>query len=190
VVAPADLTGVWALDNSAGQRGPSMRGGGMGGGMGGRGGMGGGRGGMGGGRGGMGGGRGGMPQGGERGGEGDRGRRAPGDSTGGRMAPPARLTISQDDSSVTVRRGNEAPLTLFFDGRTITAPGRGGDSTTVSGHWHKTRYETTRQVGDMTILESFERSKDRMKLTVRTKIQNGDRTSPEVTRTYDWQRRE
>ncbi|HEY2806966.1 MAG TPA: hypothetical protein VGI92_13995 [Gemmatimonadales bacterium] len=202
VVAPADLTGVWEYNASAsvaGRSGGSQggRGGGGGGFGGGRGGMGGGRGGFGGGRGGMGGGRGGMGGGtggsSGRGGDtgGDTGRRsAPADSGNGR-GPAREISISQTDSTVTVHPNNGSEVTLFFDGRTVEVPNSDGRTRSqVIGRWNKKRYEVERHNGDLTIIESYERSKDLAKLTVRVRVMNGDDASPEITRIYDWVRRE
>lgn len=181
-IAPADFTGVWSFNAEASTQRPAMRGGGGGmGGMGGRGGRGGG-------------GR--PPGGGMPGGGGMRGggpppetRRPSGDSAGMRLGPANLLTISQTDSTFTLRQDNGVPVTLFFDGRTVADSAR-GQVALLSGHWRKKRYEVTRQIGATVIIESFERSTDRTKLTVRTKIRNGDHQSPETTRVYDWIRRE
>ncbi len=200
--APADLTGVWQYNASAslasrgggGGGGGEGRGGGFGGGRGG-GGFGGGRGGFGGGRGGFGGGRGGGGGGGYGGGRGgepsdDRGGRrgAPGDSTGGR-GPATEITIAQNDSSITLTPSSGHSVTLYFDGRTVEQPNSDGRTTTqVIGRWNKKKYEVERHNGDITIVETYERSKDLSKLTVKYQVMNGDDASPAITRVYDFVR--
>jgi hypothetical protein len=192
-VAPVSLVGVWAFNPEASNQSNRPRAGGPGaggvpgmGGAGGRGGMGGGRGGMGGGRGGMGGGRGGEAEG--RGGDQPGGRRTPGDSTLGR--PAQQLTIAQTDSTLTFQTQGGTPLTLYFDGRSIDLPAPSGMPAQIAGHWHGKRYLVERRIGSRTITESYERSKDRTKLTVRIRVSDLFGDGPEIQRVYDWVRRE
>jgi hypothetical protein len=179
-VAAADLSGVWAFNPEQSDRpdrpGSFGPGGPPGGGVGGRG-----RGGFGGGRGGGGGGGGGG-----RGGEGARpGGRPPGDSVFAR--PPQQLTIVQTDSTLRFQSQGGEPLTLFFDGGVVEIPARGvGPAVQVSGHWHNKRFEVERRTGGSTVAESYERSSDRTKLTVRTRVSDLFGDGPGIKRVYDW----
>src|SRR4029077_11877860 len=150
---------------------------------------GGGRGGFGGrgGRGGGGGGGGGFPAAGGRGGRpgrgmGDRRRgagRGVGDSLGGRS--PQQLIIAQTDSSLTLEAAGRPPVVLMFDGRPVAVRnGPGIVPIQVAGHWHEGRFQVERRVGSTTITETYERSKDRTRLTVRTRVSDNFGEGSEV----------
>lgn len=180
--AAADLTGVWALNPELSDR--PDRPGGPGGGPpgGGFGGRGGGRGGFGGGRG-----RGGGGGGGEsgRGGEGGPPRRPMGDSSMARG--PQQIIIVQTDSAATFTIQGRAPLTLYFDGGVVELPGQDGyGRVQIAGHWHGKRFVVERRMGSTTVTESYERSSDRTKLTVRTRTEDNFGEGAEVRRIYDW----
>jgi len=172
--AAANLSGTWELDAraSGGQGGTARGGGGRGGGFRGRGGMPGG-----------GGDFGGMPPGeGDRAGrgrEGGQGRRPEGGDSA--MAGPRRLVLTQSDSSLAIARQGAAPLTLYFDGRTVYAPDpRGEGRVETNGRWHAKRFEVRRRLEEgRTVTESYELSKDGNTLTVRT-----GSSSFEVRRVY------
>jgi hypothetical protein len=175
-VAAADLSGVWAFNPEQSDRPdrPSGGGGGMPGGRGGMGGRGGGRGGRGGGGGGFGGGEGGPPA-----------RRTPGDTSLAR--PPQQVIIVQTDSTVTFTQQGRSPLTLYFDGGVVELPAQGSyGRVQVAGHWRDKRFVVERRMGSTTITESYERSSDRTKLTVRTKTEDNFGEGSEIKRVYDW----
>jgi hypothetical protein len=180
-VAAADLAGVWAYNPEASdQPGRPGGSGGMPGGRGGMGGRGGGRGGMGGrggggGGGGIGGGEGGAPG----------GRRAPGDTSMARA--PQQIIIVQTDSTVTFTVQGKSPLTLYFDGGVVQLPGEAGyGRVQAAGHWHDKKFVVERRMGSTTVTESYERSSDRTKLTVRTRTADNFGEGSEIKRVYDW----
>ncbi len=180
--AAANLAGNWELDPRAGGGSGGMeRGGGRPGGFRGGDGPPGGGGGE--------GGFGGMPPGegarGGRGREGGRGRRPEGgDSV---MAGPRALVVQQTDSSLSIARPGGAPLTLYFDGRTVYAPDpRGDGSVETNGRWHAQRFEVRRRMeSGRSMTESYELSKDGTTLTVRATMGGGEGGSSfEARRVY------
>jgi hypothetical protein len=173
-VAASDLTGVWAFNPEQSDRpdrpGPGGPGGPPGGGFGGRGG----------GRGGFGGSRGG----GGRGGDNGPPRRLPSDSL---ARAPQQLIIVQNDSMVTFTQQGRPPLTLYFDGGIVELPPQPGvGRVQIAGHWHDKRFVVERRMGSTTVTESYERSNDRTKLTVRTKTEDNFGEGSEIKRVYDW----
>ena len=102
------------------------------------------------------------------------------------LALPRRLIITQTDSSISMRADSaESGLLHYFDGREMEEVDAAGHRVRVAGAWKGKRYEVTRRLDDdVTVYQSFERSDDGSLLTVRTKIRRDDRTTNELTRSY------
>ncbi|MFI5279559.1 MAG: hypothetical protein ACHQU1_03610, partial [Gemmatimonadales bacterium] len=110
---------------------------------------------------------------------------SPGDSMMGRG--PQQIIIVQSDSSMTFTMAGRSPLTLYFDGGVVElAPQAGYGRVQVAGHWHDKRFVVERRMGSTTVTESYERSSDRTKLTVRTKTEDNFGEGSEIKRVYDW----
>ena len=181
VPAGVSLAGTWTYnaDDS------DQPGRGMGGSYGGRGGFGGGFGGRG-GFGGMGG-RGGY--GGRGGGEG-RGRGRGADDADSTLRRPAqRLVITQTDSTLTISPRDSVSYTLYFDGRDVPAPDvLGGSRVRISGRWHKSRFEVSRELeSGATLTEGYDLKKHGERLVVHIRVTRGEDqpVMPEFQRVYD-----
>jgi hypothetical protein len=176
--APAGviLSGTWSYDpddsdqpGRMGGRGYGGIRGGFGGGYGGRGGFGG-----------MG----------ERGG---RGRGRDGEEADSALRrPPSRLVIAQTDSTITISPRtprDSAEYTLYFDGRDIAAPeALGGSRTRLSGRWHKSRFEVTRELPNgATLTEGYELTRHGQRLVIHLRLSRGqgEQAMPEFRRVYD-----
>lgn len=149
---------------------------------------------------------GGVPMG-DVGGGGGRGRRGGGVPSGG--APPTgavpgegeapgaaalrgaalRLVITQTDSTITIVRPRQRPLTLFFDGRDVWVPGIGADDEVpMNARWHRGRLAVRRGVSDRrSILETYELSRNGRRLTIRVQMPGGgtEMAPGEIRRVYD-----
>lgn len=144
---------------------------------------------------------------GDMGGGGGRGRRGGGMPSGGAPPPGAmpgegdapgaaalrgaamRLVIVQTDSTITIARPRQRPITLFSDGRDVWVPGIGGeDDAPMNARWRRGRLEVRRGVSERrTILETYELSRNGRRLTIRVQMPGGgtEMAPGEMQRVYD-----
>ena len=167
------FAGTWTYDPDDSDQPGRMGGGGGYGGR--RGGPGGGFGGGFGGRGGFGGGYGGR---GGRGGRGSDAGRGGDEADSTLRRPPGRLVIAQTDSTITISPRNprdSTEYTLYFDGRDIAAPeAMGGSRTRMSGRWHKSRFEVSRELpSGATLTEGYELARHGQRLVIHVRISRG-----------------
>ena len=103
--------------------------------------------------------------------------------------PPGRLVITQTDSSLTIGLRDSVAYTLFFDGRDVGAPDLlGGPSVRLSGRWHKSRFEVSRQLSNgATLTEAYQVTRHGQRLVIHILIARGsdEPAMPELQRVYD-----
>lgn len=183
-----DLRGRWIYNPSqsdnprdmaqAGDSGGGDRGG-RGGGMGGMGGMGGGgrRGGFGGRRGGFGGGGGGMSD--------EQRARMRQTAAMAFQAPPA-LTISADDSTLTLAPDTGAAMVLYGDGRKVKQKVEDGGDVETKARWQGNDFVVERKVsGGGKVTEDYLKSQDGKQLFVIVSFESGRGRTIEFRRVYD-----
>jgi len=101
------------------------------------------------------------------------------------QAPPA-ITISADDSTLTVTPDTGAALTLYGDGRKIKQTVEGGGDVEVKARWQGNDFVVERKVsGGGKVTEDYLKSQDGKQLFVIVSFESNRGRTLEFRRVYD-----